>query len=369
MIYEGAALHVDFEKGRKHGNIRIKRNELVLKDAEGFEYELPLTGIEITQGGAGNRYIYFKHKRNPDLTIYTDDKNILKCEELKNNENLKKVVRQIQYNRNGLKLAAMAVLVLFLAAIATFYAFRVSIVEYIASLVPPSIEQKVSEQIKSSILAEKKVISSPYIDSQLRSITTPLVNAVESKEFKFSFTIIEDETLNAFALPGGTIMIHSGLIEKAKSAEEVAGVLAHEISHITQRHHMRGIIGKFGMFTIVRGLLGDVAGISSDLIAVGATLESMSYSRDFERESDIIGFELLLRARIHPQGMVSFFETMEKEHGSMEAMSFLSSHPDVKERIEYLKKRMNKTKSAAATEIKMDFEGFQNEVNKIAKSK
>lgn len=367
-MFEGIALNSQFEKGRKSGKITITFSELVLTDSEGKLHKLPLKNIAITQGGAGNRYVYFKHSSFPNLTIYTDDKRILNHEEIKYDYQLKSSATKIKNNRRVLWIASFSMVGIVVAILVSFYIFRVKIVEEIAKTIPPSVEQSITEKLKQSILLNHKVITSQSINSQLALITAPLVNAVEDKDFKFSFSIIQDSTLNAFALPGGTIMIHSGLIAKAKSAEEVAGVLAHEISHVTRRHHMRGIIGNLGMFTIVRGFLGDITGISTDLLTIGATLESMKYSRDYERESDNSGFDLLLKASISPFGMVSFFKTLDKEHEGIEVSSFLSTHPAVKERIKKLEERMQTTK-ASDKKININFELFKQQVQQLAKYK
>ncbi len=365
-MFEGIVLGSQFEKGRKSGSITIAYSEIILTDSGNKTYKLPLKNIAITQGGAGNRYVYFKHPNIPNITIYTDDKRILNHEEIKYDYQLKNSTTKIKNNRRVLWIASFSLIGIVIATLVSFYIFRVKIVEEIANTIPPSVEQSITEKLKQSILLNHKVIASPSIDSQLALITNPLVNAVEDKAFKFSFTIIQDSTLNAFALPGGTIMIHSGLIAKAKSAEEIAGVLAHEISHVTRRHHMRGIIGNLGMFTIVRGFLGDVTGISTDLLTIGATLESMKYSRDYERESDNSGFDLLLKAGISPNGMVSFFKTLDKEHRNLEISNFLSTHPAVKERIKDLEGRMQFIKDSGR-KININFEQFQQQVQQLAK--
>ena len=122
------------------------------------------------------------------------------------------------------------------------------------------------------------------------------------------FFIIEADEVNAFALPGGKIVIHSGLLTRAESWEEVAGVLSHEIAHVTQRHHIRGVISKLGVFTIVSFLIGDGTAVAATISEMGGQLESLAYSRSFEKEADNKGWDFLEQANINPEGMIVFFQ-------------------------------------------------------------
>ena len=202
---------------------------------------------------------------------------------------------------------------------------------------------------------------------RLDSITRPLVQSVENKAFKFSFTIVEDGTMNAFALPGGAVVIHTELLEAADNAEEVAGVLAHEISHVTRRHHIRGIIGNLGIFFIIRALLGDVAGLSGDIATAGATLSSLKYSRGFETEADDEGYSLLLKAHIKPDGMIHFFEKLKKENPDAGMMDFLSTHPATSDRIENLNKK--EKPNGPIQNIQMDYSKFKTDIQTAIQKK
>lgn len=361
MRYEAIALSPQFEKGRKSGSIEIRNDTVYFDNDSGVLLDLPLTGGSIKQGGTGNRYVYFTHPSKPDLTFYTDQKKILKHPDIHNNSELVKSAVKIKNNRRGLWFSVYTLGGILIASMTAFIFFRSTIVEYVATLVPPSWEHEVSETMLESAITGKNIVENHTIKSQLAKITTPLVRAVENKDFVFSFTIIEDPTLNAYALPGGAIVIHSGLIEQATDVNEVAGVLAHEISHVTRRHHIRGIVGKMGSFMLIRGIIGDITGLSGELIAIGSTLESLKYTRDYEREADDSGWELMLKANLDPRGMISFFEKLQHEHGDMEVASFMSTHPGTAERIQTLKEKSLANKSF--DEIDINFEQFKTDIN------
>ena len=337
MQYNGIALSESFKNGRCSGQLQIQDEQLLFINDGGIIHSMPIQGIDIQIGGAANRYLFFNHTSSSGITLYTDQKAILQDPAFSAHPELKPILQNLMRRKTSLWTSAMVITGIVIALMIGLWLMKDKMVEKIANSIPPSQEQKISEEMRKAALVDKHIISDSLIILKLKLITEPLVKAVNDTQFKFSFTIIEDESLNAFALPGGAVIIHSGLLQKAQSAEEVAGVLAHEISHVTKRHHLRGIISNFGLFFILRGLIGDIAGISADIATAGAALSSLKYSRDYEREADDNGFKLLQIAHIPSQGMIDFFYTMSKEAPDLGDASFLSTHPATKERIDNLK--------------------------------
>ncbi len=368
MTHEASILNDSLPKGRKSGHIKVLDKEIEFYDEETLIISLPLARLKISQGGTGNRYVYFTHEDYPGWTISTDDKKVLKYDAIKRDDSRKKSVSKIKNNRRILKLSILSMVGIVISSLVLFYIFRGAIVESVAHQVPVTWEQEISGSMLESALVGKTVVDDPKLVAELDKITAPLVANVNNKDFKFSFTIVEDETLNAYALPGGAIVIHSGLIAKADHVNEVAGVLAHEISHVTRRHHIRGIVDKLGFFVLLRAFLGDAAGIGTELAVIGSSLEALRYSRDYELEADESGWELMLRANLDPNGMIAFFEQLQHEHGDMPSeASFLSTHPATEERIEKLKaKAQNKTDYSS---IDIDFEKFQTDLDVFFESK
>ena len=150
----------------------------------------------------------------------------------------------------------------------------------------------------------------------------------EGQNYRYKFHIAEDPQVNAFALPGGHVVVFTGLLRAAESAEELAGVLAHEIVHVERRHTLRNMIHGLGWRAVLGVALWDFSGgIWGDM---ARELGSLSYSRDLELEADREGVQLLRRAGLPAEGMASFFERMEKNGKSPPAL--LSTHPDGMER-------------------------------------
>jgi predicted Zn-dependent protease len=144
--------------------------------------------------------------------------------------------------------------------------------------------------------------------------------------YQFKFHVADDKSVNAYAMPGGFIVVHSGLLALADNADEVAGVLAHEISHVEKRHSLRAMAQSAGLYATVAILFGDLGRIAS----AGAELLSLKFSRDHEREADSNGLGLLVKGGLQPAAMASFFRKMAAQGGGVPA--FLSTHPASEER-------------------------------------
>jgi predicted Zn-dependent protease len=156
--------------------------------------------------------------------------------------------------------------------------------------------------------------------------------------YPFHFYVVRDARVNAFALPGGKVVVFTGLLQAADSAEEVAGVLAHEVSHVERRHALRNLIHGLGLRAVMAVALGDYAG--GVWGGMAGQLAELSYGRDLEREADLDGLAALRKAGLPAQGMVAFFEKMAaREAGDID---LLSSHPASKERLQALRAAMAK---------------------------
>ena len=221
----------------------------------------------------------------------------------------------------------------------------VQAVDLAVEQVPVEMEEELGKQAAGQSLGNGRVCAAPAMNQAVVAIMDRLTVAVgEDETYTFRFYVIDSPDVNAFALPGGYIFVNSGLIEKADSPEEVAGVLAHEMTHVLERHGLRNVIARAGMWLIVGILFGDATG-AGGLIAGGASeLLNLSFSRVQEDAADMGGLELLYAAEIDPQGLPDFFEKlMEKEAELGVAIpSFMSSHPETKERIRIIRAEISR---------------------------
>jgi predicted Zn-dependent protease len=159
---------------------------------------------------------------------------------------------------------------------------------------------------------------------------------VAASPYRFDVTVVTNNAVNAMALPGGSVIVYTGLLKQAESPEEVAGVLAHEINHVLLRHGVESMVQSVGVMALVVVLLGNQQGLIGVLERLGIQLTTMKFSREKETEADLQGLHLLHQANISPAGMIQFFERLAKTEGGPVAL--LSTHPMSAERAARLKK-------------------------------
>jgi predicted Zn-dependent protease len=192
-------------------------------------------------------------------------------------------------------------------------------------------DDQVGEWAIKSMLDEDNPCRDSAMETWLKKVGPKLVEQVQGEAFEYRWHVIDDDTPNAFALPGGWVGVHRGLFRVAERPEEVAGVIAHEIIHSEQRHGMQRMVGSLGVQILMSLAFG---GSDLSLLAgTGMDLLMLSHSRDQETEADVLGRALMVEAGIDPEGMASIFETFALEAGKGGKMpTLLSSHPDSKGR-------------------------------------
>ena len=144
------------------------------------------------------------------------------------------------------------------------------------------------------------------------------------------------------------------------------------MAHVTQRHHVRGFIDNVGIYAVLSATLGDVSALAGTFASMGGDLASLANSRSFEHEADEIGWDYLVKAKINPSGLISFFETLKKEHHTeidstvkkSIDLSFLSTHPDTQNRIDILKQKEKRLKQNFIL-LPNNFSSFKGEILKI----
>ncbi|MCH7926710.1 MAG: M48 family metallopeptidase [Candidatus Dadabacteria bacterium] len=211
-----------------------------------------------------------------------------------------------------------------------------SFAELIAQNIPVSWEVKLGQNYKKYFVSQFKECEKKELKDKIELINDQLVETIPNTDYKYNITILDFDMVNAFALPGGEIIIFRGLIEKSKRPEELAGVMAHEIQHIEQRHMTKILIKDKSLDILISFMTGDSSGAGTALMAA-KTLGSLAYRRSEESSADTEGLKMLVDARIDPNGLIDFFETLKKEYGNMpDIFKYISTHPDTGDRIEKL---------------------------------
>ena len=245
-----------------------------------------------------------------------------------------------------------AVLALCLIASSVFAADLPDLGESSRAELSPQMERKIGESIMNQIRQrEPSYVDDPEINDYLGNIGRRLVEASDNPTGEFHFFAIRDNTVNAFAMFGGFIGVNTGTILTAQSESELAGVLAHEIAHVTQNHLARQIAKEKQntVPSLVAMAVGILAARSNTSVAAGAITSAqaglvqaqLAYTRDFEREADRMGYQSLGKAGFDVRAMSDFFERLQKAGHLYEnnAPVYLRSHPLTVERLSDMQNR------------------------------
>lgn len=216
-------------------------------------------------------------------------------------------------------------------------------------------EREYGEEIMLHMRKDPSYLTDSETSDYLNRLGYRLIAASQTQPYDFFFFPVRDKSLNAFALPGGFVAVHSGLIVSAQTESELAGVLGHEIGHVTQRHIARMIEQSQGSLAMTVGSIllailaaragGGSGGNAAMAISLGTQAamiqRQLAYSRDAEREADRVGLSSLTNAGFDPHGMESFFEKLQRNNRYYESASlaYLSTHPLSVERIGDMKSR------------------------------
>ena len=216
----------------------------------------------------------------------------------------------------------------------------------------PQLERSIGESIMNEIrLHEPTYVDDAEINDYLNRLGNRLVSASANPGGSFHFFAIRDNTVNAFAMFGGFIGVNTGTLLTAQSESELAGVIAHEISHVTQSHLARQIAQEkqnsiASMIAMAVGILAarsnsQVAGAAVASAQAGSIQSQLAYSRDFEREADRVGYQTIEKSGFDVRGMGAFFERLQKAGRLYEnnAPVYMRSHPMTVERISDMQNR------------------------------
>jgi Zn-dependent protease with chaperone function len=337
-----------FSKQRNlSGHLEIT-DDIIRFSAGSEVLEMPLSGLKITRGGHNNEHLFLEHPAQPGWSVSTKDPQFLAHPTLLAHPETTAQLNTLpaEHHTRGLVVAVSIFLALILGVILVILLSREWLVEKIADRIPVSWEVSLGEGLYKEITSEKEVVTDPVREKQIAAITAPLLEVVGTNVYKFQFHIITDTNINAFAIPGGHIFIHTGLLHAADTPEEVAGVLAHEMAHVTERHGFRSLINAAGLYLIVQFFFGDASGAMAVLTEGSRTLLQQSYSRDFERQADDVGWNYLVKANVDPRGMLRFFKRMKEEEAKNPqlsgALQLLNTHPATDERMRRLEQKWQK---------------------------
>lgn len=216
------------------------------------------------------------------------------------------------------------------------------------NLVSVEEEWQLGAQLEQDIAQQVPLVNDQAALSYINEMGRRIVAQTEMRNLPWEFHIISDPSINAFNIPGGHVYVHTGLIEQAGSAAELAGVMAHEISHGVARHGTERLTQSYGLNIVAAVLLGqDPAAYQQILAQVLGTGAIAKFSRDDEREADDLGVDYMIGANYNPEGMVRMFETLleQRQRRPSSIEQFFSTHPLSEERIDNVRQEISNSPS------------------------
>lgn len=210
--------------------------------------------------------------------------------------------------------------------------------ERLAQQVPPAWEARLGRQVVGSMAAKAAACQDARVNRAVDGLVQRLASTVPNNPYTFRVLVLRDPQVNALAAPGGYMVVYSGLLEKTRRPEELAGVLAHEMQHVLQQHSTKAILRQVSGTVLLSAVLGDLGGAQQQALEIATQLGDLRYSRQSETAADLGGLRMLQAASIDPRGLPDFFGVLEQsEHKqSGRVPAFLSSHPETLERIRAL---------------------------------
>jgi predicted Zn-dependent protease len=205
------------------------------------------------------------------------------------------------------------------------------------NLVSQQEEIRLGKELSAEIEKEQPVLNNPALERYISDIGRRIASQTESPDLPYTFKIIENDEVNAFALPGGPIYVNTGLLEYADNEAELASVMAHEIAHITQRHATEQLTTSVGVQLLTQILLGENPAATTALAGdIATSLGMLKFSRSDELEADRMGTQYMFKAGYNPTAMINMQRKLAQlqESNPSKVLSWFSTHPMSQARID-----------------------------------
>lgn len=244
---------------------------------------------------------------------------------------------------------------LFLGILAVLFLLYLLIVpwlsEKMASRVSPKTEKQLGDAVYNALglPGQEDTAKSFILNEFFQQMDVPSV-------YTITITVVNNNTVNAFALPGGRIVVYSALLKEITSYPELAALLSHEFTHINNKHSTKSIFRRLGSKVFLGLLFGRFGTVTSVIVDHADNLKSLKYSRKLEKEADIDGLSILAKRGIDPKGFTDLFTHLKMSAPSDGLPEILGSHPDVDKRISYLEEASKEVVVKEDLQLKAIFE-------------
>lgn len=244
----------------------------------------------------------------------------------------------------------------FLLVLLLFYFLFVPMIsEKMAGTIEPETERQLGDAVWESMAAGMRE------DTTTSRLINDFFSALDvESEYRIRISVINDDVVNAFALPGGRIVVYSGLLNRIQSYPELAALLSHEFTHVNNRHATKSVFRRLGSKVFLSLIFGKMGSLTTVLVNHADDLKSLTYSRQLEKEADLEGLSILTNRRIDPKGFTHLFRHLKSAARPNVMPELLASHPDIDKRMEYI----NEMSKQATVETRADLTAIFQELKK-----
>jgi predicted Zn-dependent protease len=226
---------------------------------------------------------------------------------------------------------AMVVLGFCAITAAAYLFFLPLIADRIARSFPQEYEISLGKDLYASVLQNQQ------IDSAKTVAINNFFNELDIEtSYPVKITVVKDNVVNAFALPGGGIVVYDAILDKMEQPEDLAALLSHEFSHVELKHATRNVFRSLAGYLFISVLFSDVNGIAAIVVQNADNLRNLKYSRDLEHEADENGLRIMEQSRLDPEGMIRLFGQLKRED-HRQVSELLSTHPELDARIAFVR--------------------------------
>lgn len=227
-------------------------------------------------------------------------------------------------------------------------------------------EAQLGAEYAAEINRQLPIVQDQAVHYYINQLGNSIARRADTRGLQYQFFVVNADEVNAFAVPGGYIYLNRGLIERAGNVSELAGVLAHEIGHVVERHSIdqleKAQNANTALSVVYGVLLGrPPSGAEQAAIQVGGGAVFASYTRDAEREADQVAVQYLVNSGIHPGGMVTFFQKLleEQRRAPSQVEQWFATHPTTQERITNTQQMVDAIPSSTLNQLTRDSQAFQ----------
>ncbi|MCW3115983.1 MAG: hypothetical protein JWM28_65 [Chitinophagaceae bacterium] len=248
-------------------------------------------------------------------------------------ENINRQSRRFLLKAVGHSLPLLRILfILFVLLLVAYFWLVPYLAVRLAEKVPVSYEEDLGRGMYNAMKAGFK------IDEKRTGYINNFFNGLNiSSPYNIHITVVHDEIPNAFAMPGGNIILYDKILAGMDNYNELAALLSHEFSHVQNKHTTKSLFRQMGTSIFLNVISGNTSAVSNALVGQANNLKTLSYSRRLEKEADLAGVQILAARKIDCNGFAGLFEMLKKQ-SNIQTSEWMSSHPDLENRIEYIQR-------------------------------